>query len=31
MGKVTSVSPFAPSELPRLPPIEGVRFSTAAA
>lgn len=31
MGKVTTVSPFAPKTLPVLPPIEGVRFSTAEA
>ena len=31
MGKVTSVSPFAPSVLVKLPPIEGVAFATAEA
>jgi len=31
MGKVTTASPFAPKSLPRLPPIEGVRFATAEA
>lgn len=31
MGKVTAVSPFAPKDLPVLPPIEGVRFETAEA
>lgn len=31
MGKITSVSPFAPKSLVKLPPIEGVRFATAEA
>ena len=31
MGKITAVSPFAPKSIPRLPPIEGVRFATAEA
>lgn len=31
MGKVTSISPFAPTKLARLPPIEGIRFATAEA
>lgn len=31
MGKVAAVSPFAPKDLPVLPPIEGVRFETAEA
>lgn len=31
MGKISSVSPFAPSKLVKLPPIEGVAFATAEA
>ncbi len=31
MGKITTVSPFAPQTLAHLPPIEGVRFATAEA
>lgn len=31
MGKITTVSPFAPATLPKLPPIDGVRFATAEA
>jgi glutamate N-acetyltransferase/amino-acid N-acetyltransferase len=31
MGKITTRSPFAPDTLPRLEPIEGVRFATAEA
>ena len=31
MGKTTTVSPFAPKELPDVRPIEGVRFATAEA
>jgi len=31
MGKITTPSPFAPEKLPRLPAIDGVRFSTAQA
>ncbi|MFA5948996.1 MAG: bifunctional glutamate N-acetyltransferase/amino-acid acetyltransferase ArgJ [Hyphomicrobium sp.] len=31
MGKSTTASPFAPTSLPRLPPVEGVRFATAEA
>ena len=31
MGKITTVSPFAPKSLPRLPAIDGVRFATAEA
>ena len=31
MGKITTVSPFAPESLPRLEPLDGVRFATAAA
>ncbi len=31
MGKITAVSPFAPKSIPKLPPIEGVRFATAEA
>ena len=31
MGKITTASPFAPSELSVLPPIPGVRFATAEA
>ena len=31
MGKTASVSPFAPTTLPHLPPLEGVRFATAEA
>lgn len=31
MGKSTAISPFAPKSLPRLPAIDGVRFSTAEA
>ena len=31
MGKITAVSPFAPEALPRVPPIDGVRFATAEA
>ena len=31
MGNVSSVSPFAPKELVKLPPIAGVRFATAEA
>lgn len=31
MGKITKPSPFAPTVLPRLPPVEGVRFATAEA
>jgi len=31
MGKITTVSPFAPATLASLPPIDGVRFSTAEA
>jgi glutamate N-acetyltransferase / amino-acid N-acetyltransferase len=31
MGKITTVSPFAPTTLANLPPIEGVRFATTAA
>src|SRR5512134_309380 len=31
MGKVPAVSPFAPATLPRMPPVAGVRFATAAA
>ena len=31
MGKTAAVSPFAPSSLVRLPPIDGVRFATAEA
>jgi glutamate N-acetyltransferase/amino-acid N-acetyltransferase len=31
MGKVASVSPFAPASLVRLPPIDGVAFATAEA
>lgn len=31
MGKVTAVSPFAPSGLPNVPPIDGVQFATAEA
>lgn len=31
MGKITAVSPFAPTTLATLPPIDGVRFATAEA
>ena len=31
MGKITAVSPFAPDSLPRLEPLDGVRFATAEA
>ncbi|PPD30992.1 MAG: bifunctional ornithine acetyltransferase/N-acetylglutamate synthase [Hyphomicrobium sp.] len=31
MAKITAVSPFAPKSIPKLPPIEGVRFATAEA
>ncbi len=31
MGKTTAVSPFAPSSLPDVPPVPGVRFATAEA
>jgi len=31
MGKITTVSPFAPTSLPAVPPIDGVRFATAEA
>jgi glutamate N-acetyltransferase / amino-acid N-acetyltransferase len=31
MGKITTVSPFAPKALPRLKPLDGVRFATAEA
>ncbi len=31
MGKAAAVSPFAPENLPHLPPLEGVRFATAEA
>ena len=31
MGKITAVSPFAPTKLPRLPALDGVRFATAEA
>ncbi len=31
MAKITTVSPFAPKSLAKLPPIEGVRFATAQA
>ncbi len=31
MGKITSISPFAPEKLAKLPAIEGVRFATAEA
>ncbi len=31
MGKAPSISPFAPTALPKLPPIEGVAFATAEA
>lgn len=31
MGKISFRSPFVPDELPRLPPIDGVRFATAEA
>ncbi len=31
MGKTTAKSPFAPEKLPRLDPLEGVRFATAEA
>ncbi len=31
MGKITTVSPFAPKSLPRLPALDGVRFATAEA
>jgi glutamate N-acetyltransferase/amino-acid N-acetyltransferase len=31
MGKITTVSPFAPAALPVLPPLQGVRFATAEA
>ena len=31
MGKITAVSPFAPESLPRLEPLDGVRFATAEA
>ena len=31
MGSITKPSPFAPKSLPRLPPIDGVRFATAEA
>jgi len=31
MGKISNVSPFAPSKLVKLPPIEGVAFATAEA
>jgi glutamate N-acetyltransferase/amino-acid N-acetyltransferase len=31
MGKITAKSPFAPEQLPRLAPIDGVRFATAEA
>jgi glutamate N-acetyltransferase / amino-acid N-acetyltransferase len=31
MGKMSFRSPFVPDELPRLPPIDGVRFATAEA
>jgi glutamate N-acetyltransferase/amino-acid N-acetyltransferase len=31
MGKITTRSPFAPDTLPRLEPLEGVRFATAEA
>jgi glutamate N-acetyltransferase/amino-acid N-acetyltransferase len=31
MGKISTVSPFAPAILPQLPPIDGVRFATAEA
>ena len=31
MAKATAISPFAPTTLASLPPIEGVRFATAEA
>ncbi|MGD9784428.1 MAG: bifunctional glutamate N-acetyltransferase/amino-acid acetyltransferase ArgJ [Hyphomicrobiaceae bacterium] len=31
MGKITTVSPFVPAKLTKLPPIDGVRFATAEA
>jgi glutamate N-acetyltransferase/amino-acid N-acetyltransferase len=31
MGKAAKVSPFAPKSLPKVPPIDGVRFATAEA
>ncbi len=31
MGKITAVSPFVPESLPRLEPLDGVRFATAEA
>src|SRR6185437_8546024 len=31
MGKAPSISPFAPTVLPKLPPIDGVAFATAEA
>lgn len=31
MGKITKVSPFAPTSLAKLPPLDGVRFATAEA
>ncbi|MFN3868258.1 MAG: bifunctional glutamate N-acetyltransferase/amino-acid acetyltransferase ArgJ [Hyphomicrobiaceae bacterium] len=31
MGKITTVSPFAPASLPKLPAIDGVKFATAEA
>ncbi|MEQ1578517.1 MAG: bifunctional glutamate N-acetyltransferase/amino-acid acetyltransferase ArgJ [Hyphomicrobium sp.] len=31
MAKAAAISPFAPSSLPQLPPIDGVRFATAEA
>ena len=31
MGKISTISPFAPANLPKLPPIAGVRFATAEA
>jgi glutamate N-acetyltransferase / amino-acid N-acetyltransferase len=31
MGKITTVSPFAPTTLAKLPPLDGVRFATAEA
>ncbi len=31
MGKITTVSPFAPANLPKLGPLDGVRFATAEA
>ncbi len=31
MGKITTISPFAPEKLPKLPVIDGIRFATAEA